>query len=78
MLNILSVILTQLEQIWYASDRTSHTGAAMGKAMQVGWRWFRLKLYQLREGKAQALGDNFPFFPCVGVKVIARLAKLNR
>ena len=56
-----------------------HTrGAAMGKAMQVGWRWFRLKWYQLREGKPQALGDNFPFFPCASVKVILRVAKLTR
>jgi len=50
----------------------------MGKAMQVGWRWVRLKLYQLREGKPQALGDNFPFFPCTSAKVIWRLAKLTR
>ncbi len=47
----------------------------MGKVMQVGWRWVRLKLYQLREGKSQALGDNFPFFPCAGLKVIVRLAQ---
>ena len=50
----------------------------MGKAMQVGWRWVRLKLFQLREGKPQALGDNFPFFPCASAKVIWRLAKLSR
>ena len=56
----------------------THEGAAMGKAMQVGWRWVRLKFYQLREGKPQALGDNFPFFPCTSAKVILRLAKLSR
>lgn len=50
----------------------------MGRAAQLGWRWFRFKLFQLRRGHPEALGDNFPFFPCVGVKVIARLARLTR
>jgi len=26
----------------------------------------------------EALGDNFPFFPCIGVRVILRLVKSNR
>lgn len=47
----------------------------MGQVVQVGWRWLRLKLYELRHGQPQALGDNFPFFPCVGLKVILRLAQ---
>lgn len=50
----------------------------MVERWHVGWRWVRLKLHQMRRGHPEALGDNFPFFPCVGVKVIARLAKLNR
>lgn len=47
----------------------------MGSAVQIGWRWIRMKLYQLRHGQPQVLGDNFPFFPCTGVKVILRLAQ---
>jgi len=50
-------------------------GDGMGKTIQVGWRWLRLKLYELRHGQPQALGDNFPFFPCAGLKVIVRLAQ---
>ena len=49
--------------------------ASMGRTVQIGWRWLRLKLYQLRQGHPQALGDNFPFFPCTTVKVMWKLAQ---
>ena len=62
--------------VWF-DQNIKHRGAVMGQAMQVGWRWFRLKLHQLRHKQPQALGDNFPFFPCAGVKVIVRLARLT-
>lgn len=47
----------------------------MGRTLGVGWRWLRLKFHQLRHGSPQALGDNFPFFPCTGVKIMLRLAQ---
>ena len=50
----------------------------MAERWHVGWRWLRLKLSQARRGYPEALGDNFPFFPCIGVRVILRLVKSNR